>query len=99
MSTKKKKDILHIATGITLLISFLFMNWAVFFHSIPLENRELAITVMGMVDGAFVGNMVNYYFGGSIVQEKKHEEELEAKKEQVIITKSVTPEEPKKEGE
>lgn len=89
----RRKDVLYTATGFTLLLSFLFMNWAVLFHEIPTENRELAIGLLGMIDGAFVGNMVNYYFGGSISQERKSEEERERKVDEVTVTRSETKDE------
>lgn len=77
--TLRKKDILYQATGFTTLGSFLLMVYAVLYHDIPKENREIVVHVLGIIEGAFVGNMVNYFFGGSMAQANKEEKENESK--------------------
>lgn len=60
-----KRGWLYQATGYTILISFLFTNAALVFIPIPKENRELFIHVVGIIDAAFIGNLVNFFYGTS----------------------------------
>lgn len=60
-----KRGWLYQATGYTVLISFLFLVTALIFFEVPEGNRELFIHAIGVVEGAFVGNMVNHFFGSS----------------------------------
>lgn len=79
MNPDKRKDLLYQATGFTVLGAFAIMILALLFHEIPEANRELIVHVLGIIEGAFVGNLVNYFFGGSMEQQKKHEEERETR--------------------
>jgi hypothetical protein len=60
-----KTDWLHIATGATVIISFLFSVIAIIFQEVPSNNKEIFIHLLGIIEGAFVGGMVFYYFGAS----------------------------------
>lgn len=60
-----KKAWLYQATGYTVLTSFLFVISALIFIPIPEANREIFIHVLGIIEGAFVGNLVNHFFGSS----------------------------------
>jgi hypothetical protein len=75
MIPKSKKDSLYYATGFTTLAAFLLVILAMLFHAIPEANREIFIHVLGIIEGAFVGNMVNYFFGGSMVSDDKKDQQ------------------------
>lgn len=60
-----KRGWLYQATGYTVLASFLFVIVALIFISIPEANREIFIHALGIIEGAFVGNLVNHFFGSS----------------------------------
>lgn len=60
-----KRGWLYQATGYTVLASFMFVIVALIFISIPEANREIFIHALGIIEGAFVGNMVNHFFGSS----------------------------------
>lgn len=83
---QRKKDLLYSATGFTVLGAFLMMLLALLFHEIPEANRELIVHVLGIIEGAFVGNLVNYFFGGSMEQQKKQEDDRGKIVEEVTIT-------------
>lgn len=72
-----KRGWLYQATGYTVLASFLFTIISLIFISIPEANREIFIHALGIIEGAFVGNLVNHFFGSSQPkQEKKQEDAL-----------------------
>lgn len=79
MNADRRKDLLYQATGFVVLGSFMLMIFALLFHEIPEANRELIVHVLGIIEGAFVGNLVNYFFGGSMEVQKKHEEDRETR--------------------
>lgn len=60
-----RKEWLYQATGYTVLASFLLVIVCLVFVRIPEENKELFIHTLGIVEGAFVGNLVNHFFGSS----------------------------------
>lgn len=60
-----KRGWLYQATGYTVLASFLFVIISLIFISIPEANREIFIHALGIIEGAFVGNLVNHFFGSS----------------------------------
>lgn len=60
-----KRGWLYQATGYTILLSFIFTNIALVFIPIPKDNRELFIHIVGIIDAAFIGNLVNFFFGSS----------------------------------
>lgn len=60
-----KRGWLYQATGYTVLSSFLLIVVVLLFHEIPEKNREVFIHLLGIIEGAFVGNMVNHFFGSS----------------------------------
>lgn len=60
-----KRGWLYQATGYTVLASFLFVLVCVIFVKIPSENREIYVHFLGIIEGAFVGNLVNHFFGSS----------------------------------
>ncbi len=60
-----KRGWLYQATGYTVLSSFLFVIACLMFIPIPEANREIFIHVLGIIEGAFVGNLVNHFFGSS----------------------------------
>lgn len=60
-----KRGWLYQATGYTVLSSFLFVICCLMFIPIPEANREIFIHVLGIIEGAFVGNLVNHFFGSA----------------------------------
>lgn len=66
-----KRGWLYQATGYTILASFIFTNVCLAFYPIPQENRELFIHIVGIIDAAFIGNLVNFFFGAASEQTKK----------------------------
>lgn len=70
-----KRSWLHQATGYTILVAFLFTIVCLVFIPIPKENRELFIHIVGIIDAAFIGNLVNFFFGRSQPKQEKKEED------------------------
>jgi hypothetical protein len=66
-----KRGWLYQATGYTVLASFLFVIACLMFIPIPEPNREIFIHVLGIIEGAFVGNLVNHFFGSAAANNKK----------------------------
>jgi len=69
-----KRGWLYQATGYTVLVSFLFVIVALIFISIPEPNREIFIHALGIIEGAFVGNLVNHFFGSAANGKKQNDE-------------------------
>lgn len=67
-----KRGWLYQATGYTVLTTFILVVMVLSFHEIPEKNREVFIHLLGIIEGAFVGNLVNHFFGSS--QNKKEEQ-------------------------
>lgn len=70
-----KRGWLYQATGYTVLASFIAIVIALICIEIPTGNRELFIHVIGLVEGAFVGNLVNHFFGSSQPKQEKKEDD------------------------
>jgi hypothetical protein len=66
-----KRAWLYQATGYTVLASFMFVLVALIFISIPEANREIFIHALGIIEGAFVGNLVNHFFGSAANSKKE----------------------------
>ncbi len=60
-----KVDWLHLGTGWAVILAFLFCVVAIIFQEVPERNKEIFIHLLGIIEGAFVGGMVFYYFGAS----------------------------------
>lgn len=69
-----KRGWLYQATGYTVLASFLFVIISLIFISIPEANREIFIHALGIIEGAFVGNLVNHFFGSAANSNKPKDE-------------------------
>jgi len=64
ISKTNKVDWMMKATGLTGLISFLFIIFAIVY--IPnIKENDLFLHLMGMVEGVVVGNIFAYYYGTS----------------------------------
>lgn len=50
--------------GLSVMASFLFLQYVLINVSIPAENRDIFIHMVGMIDTA-VGLVIGYYFGSS----------------------------------
>lgn len=61
----KLHDVLHAATAVAVIISFLTIIFALIFVEIPEGNREVFVHLMGIIEGSFVSGLVAYYFGSS----------------------------------
>lgn len=72
-----KRGWLYQATGYTVLASFMFVIVALIFISIPEANREIFIHALGIIEGAFVGNLVNHFFGSAANNKSKDETKLQ----------------------
>lgn len=68
-----KGNPLYYATGLSVIISFLFAILVLAFHTIPEENRELFIHILGIIEGAFVGGVVSSFFGSSKKEHEHHD--------------------------
>lgn len=70
-----KRGWLYQATGYTVLISWFLVIFALVFHEVPESNREIFIHLLGIIEGAFVGNMVNHFFGSSSKKDDKPQDQ------------------------
>lgn len=70
-----KRGWLYQATGYTVLTSWFLVIGALLFHEVPEANREIFIHLLGIIEGAFVGNMVNHFFGSSSKSQEKDKQE------------------------
>lgn len=61
----KKTNFLYYATGITIIVVFAFVVGVLAFKTIPPENKELFIHLLGIVEGAFLTGLVSTFFGSS----------------------------------
>jgi hypothetical protein len=61
----KKIDILYYLTGLTIIVSFLWTEYAIIFIEIPESNRDMFIHLIGIIEGSFVGGLVGYFFVSS----------------------------------
>jgi len=68
-----KRGWLYQATGYTVLISFLVVQGAIIWVDVPEKNRELFHLLIGIIDTAFVGNLVNHFYGSSNSRKEKDE--------------------------
>lgn len=74
MALVSRFDIIRITTAFAVLGSFLFVNYALIFVTIPEGNREIVHLMIGIIDGA-VMTVVGYEFGSSKGQQPKQKEE------------------------
>jgi len=58
------KDIMMLATGLTGLLSFIFIIYAVVYEPTVLDN-DLFVHLMGMIEGVVISNIFAYYYGTS----------------------------------
>lgn len=69
-----KRGWLYQATGYTVLTSFLLVLVSVVFIDIPEKNREIYVHFLGIIEGAFVGNLVNHFFGSAANKKEPKDE-------------------------
>lgn len=70
-----KRGWLYQATGYTILISFLFTNVCLVFITVPKDNKDIFMIMVGIIDAAFIGNLVNHFYGSSQPKQEKREDE------------------------
>ena len=58
------KDTMMLATGLTGLLSFIFIIYAVVYEPTVLDN-DLFVHLMGMIEGVVISNIFAYYYGTS----------------------------------
>lgn len=58
----KRFDLLHYATGLSIILLMLGTAYSIMFRQVPEANKELFIHLIGIVEGSFVGGLVGYYF-------------------------------------
>lgn len=68
-----KRDIMPAILSIAGLLAFGFALWVITFRDIPQENKELFVHIMGIIEGAMLVNVYNYYFGSSAGSRRKTE--------------------------
>jgi len=66
----KKTNLLKLITGFAIIGIFVFIVIALTYIEIPERNKEIFIHLIGIIEGAFVGNLCAYYFGSS---KKEHD--------------------------
>jgi hypothetical protein len=72
MAQSGRPDVMFWATGAAVIAAFLVCVYSVIFLQIPEANKELFSHLMGMIEGAFIGGMVMYYFGSSKSSSEKN---------------------------
>lgn len=70
MNIDRDEHVLKFFTGGGTVLAFLWVVYALTFVQIPEANREIFIHMVGIIEGAFVGGLVSYFFGSS---RKEHE--------------------------
>lgn len=60
-----RTDFMYILTGTVIVLAFGLCTYTIIFVEIPGDNREMFTHLLGMVEGAFIGGMVNFFFGSS----------------------------------
>jgi hypothetical protein len=58
----KKVDLLYYATGFAVILAFLATVHTVLYRQVPAGNQEAFAHLRGMIEGAFVGGLVGYFF-------------------------------------
>lgn len=58
------KDVMMLATGLTGLLSFIFVIYAVVYEPTVMDN-DLFVHLMGMIEGVVISNIFAYYYGTS----------------------------------
>lgn len=61
----KRLDLMQVATGLSVIALMMGVAYSIMFRSVPEENKELFSHLIGIVEGAFVGGIVQYYYGKS----------------------------------
>ena len=58
----KRFDPIKFLTAASIIFAFDFIVVGLVFVEIPEANREIFIHLMGIIEGAFVGGLVAYYY-------------------------------------
>ena len=66
----KRTNILKLLTGLAIIGIFCFVVVALTYIEIPAKNELIFTHLIGIIEGAFVGNLCAYYFGSS---KKEHD--------------------------
>jgi len=62
--TMKTKEIFMYALGGLVVIGFFFILYIIFSKTMPTENKEIGLLVIGALVTKF-GDVINYFFGSS----------------------------------
>ena len=57
-----KTDPIKLLTALSIIFAFDFLVIGLVFIEIPEGNRDILVHTVGMIDGAFVGALVGYYW-------------------------------------
>lgn len=57
-----KPNLIKTLTAVSIIFAFDFMVVALIFFEIPEANKDVLLHTVGMIDGAFVGSLVGYYY-------------------------------------
>lgn len=66
-----KTDLIKTLTALSIIFAFNFVVYALVFVEIPDNNKELFVHLIGIIEGAFVGSLVGYYWTKSQKEETK----------------------------
>lgn len=61
----EKFDLMQYCVGFFVMGLMGAVAYSIMFRAVPVENKELFIHLIGIVEGAFVGGIVQYYYGKS----------------------------------
>lgn len=70
MKPMKEGNFIKLLTALSIIMAFDFMIVALIFFEIPEGNKDIVLHTVGMIDGAFVGSLVGYYWTKSHKEEK-----------------------------
>lgn len=68
-----KKDIVRPMLAAVAVLAFGFIVYVISFRTIAVENRELFVHVLGIIEGAMLVNVFQFYFGSSASSVRKTE--------------------------
>lgn len=58
-------DFMQYVTGLSVISLMFAVAYSIMFRTVPESNKELFIHLIGIMEGCFVGGIVQYYYGKS----------------------------------
>jgi hypothetical protein len=68
----EKFDAMKVIVGLVMLTVFVLVSWKVITSDLPAGNKEIAVNLVGIVEGLMI-SIVQYYFGSSKGSADKNE--------------------------